>query len=88
MRKENQASADNNDASSNTCHCHDAPNLVEPTSTMPPTTSQNQQQVSNTDRCHLNDGDLILQSTDRDTNQQSYDHASCANGLQLPTRLE
>jgi hypothetical protein len=51
---------------------------------MPPTTCQNQQQVSNTDRSHLNDGDLIIQSTDRDTNQQSYNHALCANGVQLP----
>ena len=84
VRKENQASADNNDYSSNTCPCHNAPQLLEPTSTMPPTTCQNQQQVSSTDRSHLNDGDLILPSTDRDTNQQSYDHALCANGLQLP----
>jgi hypothetical protein len=51
---------------------------------MPPTTCQNQQQVSNTDRSHLNDGDLIPQSTECDTNQQSYDHALCANALQLP----
>ena len=84
VRKENQASADNNDDSSNTCPCYNAPQLVESTSTMPPTTCQNQQQVSNTDRSHLNDGDLIPQSTDCDTNQQSYDHALCANALQLP----
>ena len=70
VRKENQASADNNDDSSNTCPCYNAPQLVESTSTMPPTTCQNQQQVSNTDRSHLNDGDLIPQSTDCDTNQQ------------------
>ena len=61
---------DNNDDSSNTCPCYNAPQLVESTSTMPPTTCQNQQQVSNTDRSHLNDGDLIPQSTDCDTNQQ------------------
>ena len=84
VRKENQASADNNDDSSNTCPCYNAPQLVESTSTMPPTTCQNQQQISNTDRSHLNDGDLIPQSTDCDTNQQSYDHALCANALQLP----
>ena len=63
----NLALLDNNDDNSNTCPCHNAPQLVESTSTMPPTTCQNQQQVSNTDRSHLK-GQCQLQCIARSNN--------------------
>ena len=90
MRKESHVSANKNNDNSNTSTSHNAPRLVEPTAnTMPITHCQNQQQVSNTENSNLNDGDLILQPTERDNNQQSYGHALCVNGLRLsiPTRI-
>jgi hypothetical protein len=61
VRKENQVSADKNNGNSKTSPSHNAPQLVEPTAnTVPINHCQNQQQVSNTENSHLNDGDLFF----------------------------